>query len=153
MFCFSVRDRCACVPYNFVRRPDDLICDDYRTSKCVVKFDRIRYLSSLNSHDFKSTEEFFDCNCLPLCSYVKYSYEIYRSEYKDDTNATTIALSWKGSEYYAMVRYQQLKFVDFLSYVGGILGLFAGISVLSIFEILYFLTLRLVTDLVRFSRH
>lgn len=53
---------------------------------------------------------------------------------------------WKYSEYFATVRFQNINTVEFLSYVGGILGLFAGISVLSIFEIFYFVTLRWIVD-------
>jgi hypothetical protein len=49
------------------------------------------------------------------------------------------------------MRYQEFKLVDFLSYVGGILGLFAGISVLSFVELAYFMTLRLITDLLRYK--
>lgn len=60
-------------------------------------------------------------------------------------------MRWKDSEYYGMVRFQEFKLVDFLSYVGGILGLFAGISLLSMFELSYFLTLRLLVDLKKFS--
>jgi amiloride-sensitive sodium channel len=62
----------------------------------------------------------------------------------------SISIRWKDAEYYALVRYQQFKVVDFLSYVGGILGLFAGISALSIVEFLYFFTFRLITDLWRY---
>ena len=54
---------------------------------------------------------------------------------------------WKDAEYYALIRYQHFTIVDFLAYVGGILGLFAGISALSVVEILYFITLRLMTNL------
>ena len=57
---------------------------------------------------------------------------------------------WKDAEYYALIRYQQFTVVDFLAYVGGILGLFAGISALSVVEFLYFFTLRLVSDLWRY---
>lgn len=44
---------------------------------------------------------------------------------------------------------RKLRFtvIDFLSNVGGVLGLFAGISVLSIFEIFYFFVLRIFSNL------
>lgn len=35
---------------------------------------------------------------------------------------------------------------DFFSYVGGLLGLFAGISVLSFFEVVYFFSLRILSN-------
>lgn len=65
---------------------------------------------------------------------------------------TTLAFNFKDSEYFAQFRYRPFKIIDFLSYVGGIFGLFAGISVLSFFEIFYFFTLRLTTDFLRYFR-
>jgi amiloride-sensitive sodium channel len=59
---------------------------------------------------------------------------------------------YKDSEYFALLRFQPFKLVDFLSYVGGILGLFAGISVLSIVELFYYFTLKLANDVVRYLR-
>jgi amiloride-sensitive sodium channel len=61
-------------------------------------------------------------------------------------------MRWKDSEYFALIRFQEYNYVDFFSYAGGILGLFAGISVLSIIETVYFLTMRLTTDCIRFLR-
>lgn len=38
--------------------------------------------------------------------------------------------------------------IDFFSYVGGVLGLFAGISVLSFFELFYFFTFRVASNII-----
>jgi amiloride-sensitive sodium channel len=47
-------------------------------------------------------------------------------------------------EYIAYKRYASYETVAFLSNIGGLLGLFLGVSIFSFVEILYFLTLRLV---------
>lgn len=39
--------------------------------------------------------------------------------------------------YNPFIRKQQFDMIDFFSYFGGLLGLFAGISVLSIFEVIF----------------
>jgi len=49
-------------------------------------------------------------------------------------------------------RYQQFTFSDVVSYVGGLLGVFAGISMLSIVEFFYFFTIRLGVNLWRILR-
>ena len=127
-----------------------LVCDYYRQLYCV---NDMKQLMNLTFYDHLLT--FHDvCNCLPLCNYVKYSYTIYQSRFKKgiDEENVFVTINWKDSEYYAIIRSQQLRLVDFFSYLSGIWGLFAGISVLSIVEIFYFLTLRLVNDLIRFFK-
>ncbi|CAG9805270.1 unnamed protein product [Chironomus riparius] len=136
---------------EIIKTDDDLknsstaVCEYYRFNDCALKFES--FSNFQNYDDIYKAKGI--CNCLPLCNYVSYSYEVVTKVYKKVQN-TTISLLWKDNEYYAQVRYQQFKIVDFLSYVGGILGLFAGISVLSIVEFFYFFTLRLMSDLCRY---
>uniref|UniRef100_T1GN77 Uncharacterized protein n=1 Tax=Megaselia scalaris TaxID=36166 RepID=T1GN77_MEGSC len=49
------------------------------------------------------------------------------------------------SNFVAWKMYEGLGTSDFLANVGGILGLFLGISVMSISEIIYFFTIRMYT--------
>jgi acid-sensing ion channel, other len=98
------------------------------------------------------------CKCLPSCNSIEYSYEMFEEEFdwdysKYDYRRTSVSeFRYKDSDYFPLVRYQEFKDKDFLSYVGGLLGLFAGISVLSIVEFIYFFSLRLVVDLINFFR-
>lgn len=140
----SVYDHCSCVPYYYVRNSSQPVCDNNSTQNC---FAVIQNILNPALHATKDV-----CRCLPSCNYVSYSYKMYQNALNPEMSGTntTIKLRWKDSEFYAMFRYEQLKLVDFLSYVGGILGLFAGISVLSIVELIYFLTLRLFNDLLGF---
>lgn len=116
----------------------------------------VRHIESFPN--YTAYDHFYDlygsCRCFSLCSQIKYSFEIFENIFRMESrnNNILINVGWKDSEYYAMVRYQPLNLVDFLSYIGGILGLFAGVSVLSIIEVFYFLTLRLITDVVRFYK-
>jgi acid-sensing ion channel, other len=50
-------------------------------------------------------------------------------------------------EYVAYKRYPSHGTVSLLSNIGGVLGLFLGISVLSIVEMIYFFTLRFIANL------
>ena len=113
------------------------VCDIYRTENCV-------------SYNVRQK----DCNCLALCSFIRYKYGVIKNKFilEELKSHIEVTMRWRDSEFYAMKRHQQFRFVDLLSYFGGILGLFAGISVLSIVEIFYFLTLRLINDLFRFCR-
>jgi acid-sensing ion channel, other len=94
------------------------------------------------------------CKCLPACNSIEYIYEIFEEEYDwyysefQYRHTFVFEFRYKDSDYFPMVRYQEFKTKDYLSYVGGLLGLFAGISVLSIIEFFYFFTLRLAVDLI-----
>ena len=126
------------------------VCDEYTIRNCyfiIANSKAIHYDHLYEAHG--------ECRCLPACNEVKYSYEVYKNKFDRNLSISNsmIQMRWKDSEYYAMIRVQEFKLVDFFSYAGGILGLFAGISVLSIFEIFYFLTLRLGIDLVRILRN
>ncbi|XP_070509997.1 pickpocket protein 28-like [Chironomus tepperi] len=136
---------CGCVPFYYVRNESVTVCEYRRFHDCALKFESF---SNFSEYDHLYPEQ-GKCNCLPLCNYVSYTYEVVTKVYQKVQN-TTISLMWKDAEYYAQIRYQQFKLVDFLSYVGGILGLFAGISVLSIVEFFYYFTLRLFSNLLRF---
>jgi hypothetical protein len=98
------------------------------------------------------------CKCLPACNSIEYTYEIvegqFDHEYSDYEFEHTFVFEfrYKDSDYFPLVRYQEFKTKDFLSYVGGLLGLFAGISVLSIIEFVYFFTLRLAVNLINSFR-
>jgi amiloride-sensitive sodium channel len=68
---------------------------------------------------------------------------------QNENNESTINVRMNMDDMIVYRRYQQFTSSDVVSYVGGILGLFAGISMLSIVEFFYFFTIRLSTDLWR----
>jgi amiloride-sensitive sodium channel len=90
-----------------------------------------------------------NCTCLPTCNSVSYHVRYYPSDSSSGENETVITMRLNTEDLILFRRYQQFTFSDALSYVGGILGLFAGISMLSIVELIYFFTLRFVSDVVR----
>ncbi|KAL7013324.1 hypothetical protein ACKWTF_015331 [Chironomus riparius] len=90
-----------------------------------------------------------NCSCLPTCNSITYNIK-YHAEHDDENpNLTTINVRMRTEETILYRRYQQFTASDVVSYVGGLLGLFAGISMLSIVEIFYFFTIRLGVDFWR----
>lgn len=57
---------------------------------------------------------------------------------------------FRDSEFLGIIRYQGYGIVDFLSSLGGLLGIMIGASVLSIIELFYFFTLRMIIDINRY---
>lgn len=59
-----------------------------------------------------------------------------------------VTFKFKESEYMGLKRVRLFTMIDFCSYVGGLLGLFAGFSVLSFCEFFYFFTVRVFLNLL-----
>ncbi|KAG5667492.1 hypothetical protein PVAND_015472 [Polypedilum vanderplanki] len=130
---------CGCVPFYFVRNQTMKICDFKQIWYCAFRYEETNY----------GNDE--TCRCFPLCNSVSYSYEIneFHNVNKSEDHMT-LTFRYKDNEHLALLRYQPFKLVDFLSYVGSILGLFAGISVLSIVEIFYYFVLRILSNILKF---
>ena len=53
-----------------------------------------------------------------------------------------VDVSFFNDKFNHLIRKQQFNELDILSYIGGLLGLFAGFSVLSFIEVVYWFTIR-----------
>jgi amiloride-sensitive sodium channel len=136
-------EKCKCIPYDFIRQNNTKVCE---------LFDYICVDQVKNETIYEEDQEKL-CNCLQPCNYISYSYEFVETKLKNrDQREGYVRIKFKDNEFVSMQRIRQFTVVDFLSYVGGLLGLFAGISVLSFFEILYFFSLRLVCEVLRLNR-
>lgn len=90
------------------------------------------------------------CGCLPECNKIDYDFEfIEEKEPLVNYFFTNISLSifFTDNEFIAYRRFESYGVVSLLSNIGGLLGLFLGISVLSVVEVIYLVTLRLFHDL------
>jgi acid-sensing ion channel, other len=57
--------------------------------------------------------------------------------------ASQIQVLFKSAEFFPLILQQKLTTLDFVSLCGGSLGLFLGISAVSVIELVYFFTIRL----------
>ncbi|CAO1405339.1 unnamed protein product [Diamesa serratosioi] len=72
--------------------------------------------------------------------------KIYAVEFNVEKHPSEVTFLFKENEVFTFIRKRQFTTVDFLSDCGGILGLFAGISVLSIVEVVYYFSLRILVN-------
>lgn len=92
-----------------------------------------------------------ECNCLPACTSIDYHGEIDRVKFKwqpfiDDDGTKSfskLTVVFRDHQVDTVKRIEMQTFTDFLAICGGLLGLFLGVSVLSVIEFIYFFTLRL----------
>ncbi|KAJ8923403.1 hypothetical protein NQ315_001961 [Exocentrus adspersus] len=113
-------------------------------------------------------EHGFACGCLPACSSLTYNAEFSQSHfnwqkvfegYRENMSElpgvhfTRLTMFFKESQFIPAERNEMFGLTDFLANCGGILGLFTGFSILSLAEIIYFLSLRLMCNLKNYGRH
>lgn len=58
---------------------------------------------------------------------------------------------FKGNQFITMERNELFGITDFLANFGGLLGLFVGFSLLSLIEIIYYCTLRIICNIKMFG--
>jgi amiloride-sensitive sodium channel len=138
--------QCKCINFNSIRGKEAPICSgDLLEDTCART---VRNKLIFNEH-FSPRQ---NCSCLPLCNSIKYNIKYFSSHHKQD-NETILNFRFNTDDIVVYNRYQQFTASDVVSYIGGLLGLFAGISFLSIFEFLYFVTLRLFVNVWRMFRN
>ncbi|KAL5280829.1 hypothetical protein ACFFRR_004689 [Megaselia abdita] len=88
------------------------------------------------------------CNCLPSCTNIEYDTKRSYNVVEEDGNISTSTLRvfFKKSHYFAMKRSELFGPTDLLANIGGLLGLFMGVSLLSIIEFIYFFTVHLMSS-------
>lgn len=134
---------CNCVEYHFVRHETERICTD-KDYRCVL---RIR--STLTNED---SVYFKSCNCLPGCNSIDYELIVVNERLATTnllqlSNYSLTSVYFADDEYVGYKRFANFEAVEFLSKLGGFLGLFLGVSIMSAVEFLYFFTLRFFDNL------
>ncbi|CAO1405296.1 unnamed protein product [Diamesa serratosioi] len=135
---------CGCVQFFMIR--------DNKTTICGIN-DKVCY-EKIESN-FKALES--KCKCIPSCNILNYDIEMKRLSFEGsermftgtfnvDKHPSEVTFLFKENEVFTFIRKKQFTTVDFLSDCGGILGLFAGISVLSIVEVVYYFSLRILVN-------
>ncbi|KAL3273907.1 hypothetical protein HHI36_015334 [Cryptolaemus montrouzieri] len=109
-----------------------------------------------------------DCDCLPGCTTLSYNAEISQADFEwqrvfqshrvnpeefSGVLMTKLNIFFKEQQFLTSERNERYGHTDFLANCGGLLGLFTGFSFLSIVEIIYFLSLRLICNIKKFGRH
>ena len=143
-------ETCGCTLYYMPRTFGDgsIICNRKKAS-C---YEKVLY-------DIAHSETNYSCNyCLPACFEINYDREISSSKLGTGfitsetipsrdvnyihNNLAIIHIFFNDNAYGGFTKSELIGFTEFLSNTGGLLGLFMGFSVISLIEIIYFLSLR-----------
>ncbi|XP_068910398.1 pickpocket protein 28-like [Tenebrio molitor] len=88
------------------------------------------------------------CDCLPLCTSIVYNADITQSHNYD----INVNVAFKDTKFTIRERNELFSNTDFWASCGGLFGLFTGFSVISLAEIIYYLSLRWVCNIWSFRK-
>nr|CAH7742091.1 unnamed protein product [Callosobruchus chinensis] len=148
-------EKCGCVSFFMPRKASTPICGMAKFS-CVQKAEsELKYLELHNS--LNAGKVTFFCDCRPACVHLKYDAdhtqaqwhykEMYFAKHRKPMDESLIharlSILFKYDSFLTSERNELYGPIDFLANFGGLLGLFTGFSLLSLIEIIYFLSLRI----------
>ncbi|CAH2092889.1 unnamed protein product [Euphydryas editha] len=157
--------RCGCVHFGMPHGPEMRVCSIGKRS-CMndARKELVRIQIQNNLEDAMHADDTIgearrvatNCKCLPACTSIDYEVEISQSDFnyediysffkfeeEQGTFYTQVKIFFKEAQFIKVRRSELYGHTDFLANCGGLLGLFLGFSILSVVEILYFLTLRI----------
>lgn len=143
-----VDEACGCVMHFMPRATEDTVICERSEYACYEKI----------KLKIDSSKEDYLCECLPGCSEINYKISLSSAKIGNGSfaisdhelgkmdsnfvheNIALIHLFLMHSSFRSFTKEELMGFTDFLSNTGGLLGLFMGFSVISLIEIMYFLT-------------
>uniref|UniRef100_A0A182WSG5 Pickpocket n=1 Tax=Anopheles quadriannulatus TaxID=34691 RepID=A0A182WSG5_ANOQN len=147
-----ILENCGCVLYYLPKLYEDTKICSRANARC---YEQIRSSIAFTANTSIS------CSCLPGCFEISYVPDLTTAELqvgrfgiretlldnvKDEVyakeNLALVYIFVKDTYYRSFTKGELVGFTDFLSNVGGLLGLFLGFSIISLIEVIYFVTLR-----------
>jgi Amiloride-sensitive sodium channel len=127
------------------------LAGDGVTVLCDEVFEHDCLMSVLYMVADESSETFKLCNCLPSCNSIDYNIEVRYEDFRQQNDSakehSSMTIYFADDEFIVLRRYASYELVNFVSHIGGLLGLFLGVSVLTAVEVFYFFVIRLLNNL------
>uniref|UniRef100_A0A1Y1NB01 Pickpocket protein 28 n=1 Tax=Photinus pyralis TaxID=7054 RepID=A0A1Y1NB01_PHOPY len=166
---------CGCAGFYMISQEDVTHMCGAGSRKCLEEA-RVSFLEN-DLEDFilgrsmgEKIQDPRECFCLPSCTSISFDAEVSQSQwdwrktfhYKEHDESFNITFErdhfsrlivyYKNLQFMTSERNELYGLSDFLANCGGFLGLFCGLSFTSIMEVLYYLTLRIACNTLRFGR-
>ncbi|EAT48395.1 AAEL000582-PA [Aedes aegypti] len=145
-----IQDNCGCVLYYMPKLEED--------NKICSKADAGCY-EKIRSSIAQTANNTLSCSCLPGCFEISYSIDrssadlcVGKFRVRENLldvndsyareNIALVYIFFSETYFRSFSKGELIGFTEFLSNVGGLLGLFMGFSLISLAEVIYFITLR-----------
>lgn len=160
-------NECGCVAFHMPRDNNTKDCTP-RQGSCIEEA-RIGYTEDilrqrLNKQNPANAR--VDCNCMPLCAEITYNGEISSVDWNFNDNddvqfdddrqemsryrASAIKIFYKNRYFLPTERDELYGTSEMISNIGGALGLFTGFTLVTLAEIIYYLSIKLIDN---YRRH
>jgi amiloride-sensitive sodium channel len=130
-----------CIGFYQMRNDSNLVCDYKITEDLSFLYMPFALPPHLQHKQPNNLSESFleSCQCLDRCDDVKYNVEIFETRFRNETSKDSVELTfmYKYETFLPLIRHRSFTFEQFLGQAGGLLGLFAGISFLSVYIVVY----------------
>jgi amiloride-sensitive sodium channel len=145
--------KCGCVKFYMPRQSDTPMCS-LSAASCYLSTEYDLLQNNLESGD--------ECNCLPDCTSIQYNSEVSsakfdvekeklaRGKYSENLSNyqySKVTIFFENTQFISAKRSELYGLTDFVANCGGVLGLFMGVSLVSIVEIIYYCTIRPINAL------
>ncbi|XP_050067230.1 pickpocket protein 28-like [Anopheles maculipalpis] len=150
--------RCGCVHYSMPRTNGTRVCK-LQEAHCPSTARGVLFIRKQHRN---STEDYLQqCDCLPACSSVRFDLQITQDSHTEEREVRTsieteqelqarlqipvysvLQVYYQDTHFIPAQRSELHGLVDFLANCGGLLGLFIGVSLLSIVEAIYYIAVR-----------
>ncbi|XP_072396599.1 pickpocket protein 28-like [Diabrotica undecimpunctata] len=155
-------NKCGCTTAYMPRENVTRICNGV-DNHCVYLAEMDMLNASIDGHllKLKGKQRSTECDCLPICSKMNYiiqssqlnwNWAAEDSNYTKGKHMSTFQVFFKDNQFITSERNELFGPIDFVANLGGLLGLFVGFSMLSLIEIVYYITLRLIANFNIFGR-
>lgn len=144
--------KCNCVHHSMPRLSNERTCDESQ-QQCYHDGKR-ETLIHIMEKSLKTSKGIHDlgkmaCGCLPACTSLEYEgvTSIDELRYFGRVKSSkffrsAVSIYFKHDDFIFSKRSEFFSSTDFIANFGGILGLFLGVSILSVVEVIYFIAFR-----------
>uniref|UniRef100_A0A336LY76 CSON008076 protein n=1 Tax=Culicoides sonorensis TaxID=179676 RepID=A0A336LY76_CULSO len=96
------------------------------------------------------------CKCIPACSTITYNVQeitksVIPASNETDIQFCDITVKFSSNEFIPKRRQESYSVLDVMSAIGGTLGLFVGASVMSVIEVFYYFSIKIIINLLTIS--
>lgn len=149
---------CGCVQFWMPHPKAAPVCS-LHDSPCYQSA-AVKLLRMTAKKNAKSNEgiSWNSCNCLPTCNYVEYRTQVSQAEWNwqsggffnymerrpmgDSVHQSKMVISFRETDFIPLLRSEINSLSEMIANCGGLMGLFMGVSLLSLVELIYYCTMR-----------
>ncbi|XP_058827729.1 pickpocket protein 28-like [Topomyia yanbarensis] len=151
---------CGCVRFSMPRSSRTEVCES-NMIECMILAENELFERDVVEHRKGEKNYRAGCNCLPSCTSVQYDAEITQTDFQwvswmqalkvkvnesKGVHLSRLGIYYKEAQFIASKRSELFGLTDFLANCGGLLGLCMGVSLLSLVELVYFCSVRPLTQ-------